>query len=102
MFEQGLFITAELRVKDDVSVDEAKVAIAQFCQGMNSEHGCSLAVAMQDNNDPRRFIFWERYDDQAAFDAHFNAKHTQAFIALGYTQLEQAFETHLMETGAGQ
>lgn len=102
MFEQGLFITAELRVKDEVSLDEAKSAVAQFCQGMNSEQGCSMAVAMQDNSDLRRFIFWERYDDQAAFDAHFNAKHTQDFIALGYTQLEQAFETHLMETGANQ
>ena len=30
----------------------------------------------------------------------FNAKHTQDFIALGYTQLEQAFETHLMEEEA--
>ncbi|MGR5063671.1 putative quinol monooxygenase [Photobacterium sp. DNB22_13_2] len=102
MFEQGLFITAELRVKDEVSLDEAKAAVAQFCHEMNSEQGCSLAVAMQDNSDPRRFIFWERYDDQSAFDAHFNAKHTQDFIALGYTQLEQAFETHLMEAEAGR
>ncbi|KHT65008.1 antibiotic biosynthesis monooxygenase [Photobacterium gaetbulicola] len=99
MFEQGLFITAELKVIDGISLEAAKAEIAKFCQGMNSEPGCSLAVATQDREDPRRFIFWERYDDQAAFEAHFNAKHTQDFIALGYTQLEQAFETHLMAAG---
>lgn len=102
MFEQGLFITAALRVNEGVSIEEAKEVIAQFCQDMNSEPGCSMAIAMQDNKDPQRFIFWERYDDQAAFDAHFQAKHTQDFIALGYTQLEQAFEASLMEVGAGQ
>ncbi|MBY5945071.1 putative quinol monooxygenase [Photobacterium rosenbergii] len=100
MFEQGLFITAALRVNEGISLEEAKVAVAQFCRDMNSEPGCSMAVAMQDTKEPRRFVFWERYDDQAAFDAHFQAKHTQEFIALGYTQLEQAFEANLMEAGA--
>ncbi|MDV5168117.1 putative quinol monooxygenase [Photobacterium rosenbergii] len=102
MFEQGLFITAALSVNEGVSLEEAKAAVEQFCRDMNSEPGCSMAVAMQDTKDARRFIFWERYDDNAAFDAHFQAKHTQDFIALGYTQLEQAFEASLMEAGEQQ
>ena len=102
MFEHGLFITAALTVNDGVPLEDAKTAVAQFCQDMNSEPGCSMAIAMQDNKDPRRFIFWERYNDQAAFDAHFQAKHTQDFIALGYTQLEHAFEADVMKMGEEQ
>ncbi|PSW18113.1 antibiotic biosynthesis monooxygenase [Photobacterium sanctipauli] len=102
MFEPGLFITAEIRVKAEVDLGEAKQAIAAFCQGMNSEPGCSMAVAHQDNSDPRRFILWERYDDEAAFQQHFNAAHTQHFIQLGITELVQAFETNLMNQGDTQ
>ncbi|UTV30831.1 putative quinol monooxygenase [Photobacterium atrarenae] len=94
MFEQGLFITAELRVHAAYDLDEAKAAIDVFCAGMNREPGCSFAMATQDRQDPRRFIFWERYDDQAAFEAHFHARHTQEFIGLGITELVRAFESH--------
>ncbi|MCW8328956.1 antibiotic biosynthesis monooxygenase [Photobacterium sp. SDRW27] len=96
MFEQGLFITAELRVKPDYNLEQAIVAIEAFCQGMNSEPGCSMAVPLQDKSDPYRFIFWERYDSQEAFDRHFHEKHTQHFIQLGVTDLVQAFETQLV------
>ncbi|MGF1680268.1 putative quinol monooxygenase [Photobacterium minamisatsumaniensis] len=99
MFEPGLFITAEIKVKPEIDLDIAKQAIAEFCCGMNSESGCSLAIAHQDMSDPRRFILWERYDDQAAFQQHFSAEHTQHFIGLGITDLVQAFETDLMTVG---
>lgn len=92
MLKQGLFITAELRVKADADLPIAIDAIQTFCTAMESESGCSMAVAFQDKQDPYRFIFWERYDDEAAFKQHFNAKHTQTFIELGFTDLVQAFE----------
>jgi len=95
MFEQGHFITAEIRIKPESDLNSALQAIEQFCQGMNSEPGCSMAFATQDKLDPRRFIFWERYEQKAAFEQHFLAAHTQAFIASGLTDLVQAFETQL-------
>lgn len=56
-----------------------------------------MALPLQDTKDPYRFIFWERYDDQEAFDKHFHEKHTQHFIGLGLTELVQAFEGQLIE-----
>ena len=99
MFKPGLFITAELRIKAESDLDTAISAINTFCEGMNSEPGCSMAVALQDKDDPRRFIFWERYENQQAFELHFNAKHTQEFIQLGLTDLVQAFESNLLTAG---
>ena len=96
MFKQGLFITAELRIKPDVDLDTAIAAIHSFCEDMNSEKGCSMAVPLQDRENPRRFIFWERYEDKAAFEQHFQAEHTQRFINSGLTDLVQAFETQLL------
>lgn len=96
IFHQGLFITAELHIKPDVDLDVALSAIHVFCEGMNSETGCSFATALQDQKDPRKIIFWERYDDQAAFEQHFNADHTQHFIKAGLTDLVQAFESKLL------
>ncbi|MBB1274090.1 putative quinol monooxygenase [Psychromonas sp. SR45-3] len=96
MFKQGLFITAELRIKTESDLDTAIAAIHTFCEGMNSEPGCSMAVALQDKDDPRRYLFWERYENQQAFEQHFNAKHTQTFIQSGLTELVQAFESKLL------
>ena len=99
MFQQGLFITAELRIKAESDLDTAISAIQSFCEGMNSEPGCSMAVALQDKDDPRRYIFWERYENQQAFEQHFNAEHTQMFIQSGLTDLVQAFESKLLTGG---
>lgn len=92
MLTQDHFITAELRVKANTDLPKAINAIHTFCEAMESETGCSMAVAFQDKHDPYRFIFWERYDNEAAFELHFSAKHTQTFIELGLTDLVQAFE----------
>lgn len=96
--QQGLFITAELHIKPDVDLDRAISSIHEFCEGMNSEPGCSFALALQDQKDPRKVIFWERYEDQAAFEQHFQANHTQHFINAGLTDLVQAFESQLLPT----
>lgn len=91
-----LSITAELKIKDTVALETGLLAIQQFCVDMNSEQGCFLAVAHQDNTDPRKVVLWEIYRDQAAFDAHFKAQHTQAFINSGLTELITAYETQPM------
>ncbi len=96
MFKQGLFITAELRIKPESDLNTAIAAIHSFCDAMNSEEGCSMAVPLQDNQDPRRYIFWERYESQEAFEQHFHAQHTQDFIQSGLTELVQSFETKLL------
>ena len=47
-----------------------------------AEPGCINYDFHQHNADPHRFVFYENFVDQAAFDAHFAEPHTQAWIAL--------------------
>jgi quinol monooxygenase YgiN len=94
---QGVFVTAEVHIKDEVELATGVAAINAFCAAMNSEPGCTLAMALQDPKAPKKFIFWERYNDDTAIHAHFSAPHTQAFIASGLTELKQAFQSQLVE-----
>ncbi|WP_445774029.1 putative quinol monooxygenase [Shewanella sp.] len=94
--QQGIFITAEIHIKDEVPLDQGVDAVRQFCVDMNNEPGCSLAIALQSKTNPKHFVFWERYDNQAAFDAHFSYEHTQAFIKSALTELQQAFDYQLL------
>lgn len=90
MFTQGHFVNAEIRIKEEVDINLALAAIEQFCADMNSEAGCSFAMALQDKQDPRRIILWERYEDEAASQRHFDEAHTQRFIHSGLTEFVQA------------
>lgn len=97
METSGHFITAEVYVNSQWSVEEAKEAIEAFCLAMRQEPGCTLAHAWQDNADARRFILWERYEDLAAHQQHFDFPHTQAFFKASWVKLIQAFETTLSD-----
>ncbi len=97
MFKQGHFVNAEIRIKDDVQINDALAAIHQFCLDMNSEAGCSFAMALQDKQDSRRIILWERYEDEAAAQRHFDEPHTQRFIHSGFTEFVGATLCQLPE-----
>jgi len=90
MFTQGHFVNAEIRIKEGVDINTALAAIEQFCADMNTEAGCSFAMALQDKQDARRIILWERYEDEAAAQRHFDEAHTQRFINAGLTEFIQA------------
>lgn len=44
------------------------------------EPGCLMYVGHQSIEDPRRFMFYEQYRDQAAFDAHRNAPYFKQYV----------------------
>ncbi|MDN3578734.1 putative quinol monooxygenase [Chitinimonas viridis] len=93
MFKSGYYITAELRLKHPGKLDEAKAALALLCQQSITEPGCSLFTAHHDAGQPNRFVLWERFDDEAAFKTHFDAPHTQHYIAQDLTEVVQYFQT---------
>lgn len=92
--QSRLSVTAEIQIKDNVTLEDGLLAIQQFCIDMNSEEGCLLAVAHQDTENPRKIKLWEIYQDAAAFQAHFDSAHTQAFFAKGITSLNWANESY--------
>lgn len=51
-------------------------------QTREAEPGCQQFDVCRDPADPARIFLYERYDDQAAIDAHLAAPHFRAFDAL--------------------
>jgi quinol monooxygenase YgiN len=45
-----------------------------------AEPGCLAYVAHQDVTDPRRFMFYEQYVDEAAFQAHTASDHYRRWV----------------------
>ena len=90
----GYFVTAKVLINPQWSAEEGKRALEEYCQVMQQqEAGCSYALALQDNAQPRCFILWERYDSQADYHQHFKQPHTCAFIKNSWISLVEVFET---------
>lgn len=90
----GHFVTAKVLINPQWSVEEGKRALEEYCQVMQQrEAGCSCALALQDNTQPRCFILWEHYESQADYQQHFMQPHTCAFIKASWVSLVEVFET---------
>ncbi len=88
-----IFVTAELKIKNNIERAAAIEAIEQFCRDMQSEPGCLQAIASYDQNQSDRVVLLEQYVNREAINQHFVMPHTQAFIERDITELVQAFET---------
>ena len=51
------------------------------------EPGCLMYVGHQSIQNPRRFMFYEQYKDQAALDAHRNAPYFKQYVTDGLALL---------------
>ncbi len=47
------------------------------------EPGCLMYVGHQSTEDPRKFMFYEQYKDQAALDAHRGAPYFKQYVSGG-------------------
>jgi quinol monooxygenase YgiN len=47
------------------------------------EPGCLIYVGHQSTENPRKFLFYEQYRDQAALDAHRNAAYFKQYVQGG-------------------
>jgi autoinducer 2-degrading protein len=81
-------ITAEYYAREGKD-DEVAAHMREMVAFSNSdqEPGCILYVVNRSTDDPRRFLLYEQYVDEAAFDAHtktplFNEKILGAVVPL--------------------
>ena len=51
------------------------------------EPGCRLYVGSQSNDDPRKFCFYEQYDDEAALQEHRAAPYFAEYVTDGFAPL---------------
>jgi (4S)-4-hydroxy-5-phosphonooxypentane-2,3-dione isomerase len=59
--------------------EEQRVAehLHALAEAARSEPGCELYEPCRDPDDPARFFIFERFADDAAFEAHTEAEHTR-------------------------
>lgn len=55
-------------------------AMREIVPASRAEPGCVAYIAHQDISDPRRFMFYEQYDDEAAFQAHTESDHFTRYV----------------------
>lgn len=96
MLENGYFVTAELKVKNGATISEANEALQKLCRETIKEAGCSLFILHKCVEDEQRFILWERFDNEAAFNQHFVEQHTLNYIDLDLTEIVQYFTTEIV------
>ena len=93
MFTSGYCVTAELKIKDETKIAEAKKALLELCVITRTEPGCRFFVLHQNLSNPMSLLLWECFDDEAALKAHFEYPHTKAYFARGLTEVLQNFKT---------
>jgi quinol monooxygenase YgiN len=91
----GYYITAELKAKHLDKLEATIDALKVLCEHTMAEPGCTMFTLHLDAKQPGRFVLWERFDDEAAFKAHFALAHTKDFVALDLTEIVQYFQTDL-------
>ena len=95
--KNGFFITAEIKVKDYSKIELAKKELLKLQQETLTEPGCDFFSIQQDNNEPSRFIMWERFNNENAFQKHFELKHTKDFVSKDLTEIVQYFQTNVID-----
>jgi quinol monooxygenase YgiN len=62
-------VVAKWYAKED-RIANVKEILQTMMTASRSEPGCKLYIANQGNDDPRRFLIYEQYRDEAAFKEH--------------------------------
>ncbi|MDX7998189.1 hypothetical protein FE394_02995 [Xenorhabdus sp. Reich] len=93
MYKNGYFVTAEIKAKENVDLDVVVKELKALQQKTLSEPGCEIFFIQQSRENPRSFIMWEKFIDNASLKKHFEYEHTQYYISLELTDIVQVFTT---------
>ncbi len=78
--------------------EKAKQYMRAMEERTRREPGCHQYIGHQAEDDPRRFLFYELYDDQAALDAHRASPHYAQYVTNGLLPLMETRITGLFHT----
>ncbi len=76
----ALVVNFTVRAGDE---QQTKELIRKMEEHTRREPGCRQYVGHQSQDDSRRFLFYELYDDQAALDAHRASPHYAQYVTNG-------------------
>ena len=67
--------------------EQARHLISKMQENTRREPGCRMYVGHQSCKDPRRFCFYEQYDNAEALDAHRSAPYFREYVTEGLEPL---------------
>ena len=74
-----IIVTGTLQARAD-TIDELRRASLEHVARSRAEPGCIEHGVAIDANDGLRLVFFERWEDRAALDAHFKVPASAAFV----------------------
>jgi quinol monooxygenase YgiN len=97
----GRAVTLSVRwVAKEGEKERVAALLRQLVPLSRSEPGCLQYDVHRVADEPRVFILWERYADEAALDAHTAAPHVQALVfEQALPLLEERVRTYLHPLG---
>ena len=70
--------------------EETKEYMRKMEERTRREPGCRLYIGSQSNENPRKFCFYEQYDDEAALQAHRAAPYFAEYVTNGFAPLMES------------
>jgi quinol monooxygenase YgiN len=74
-----IVLKVDMLVKPE-SEDKCKEYLRILQEHSRQEPGCLMYMGHQSTQEPRRFLIYEQYKDQAALDAHRNAPYFRQYV----------------------
>ncbi len=87
-----MLVNAVIYTFSSEHADDAAGMLAQLASLSRLEKGCHGFEAARSNDDPRVFVLFEQWTDQAALDAHYATDH---FIKLGANGIRPLAESRV-------
>jgi autoinducer 2-degrading protein len=78
--------------------DRVAEIIPELARASRQESGCELYIPCRDPEDPRSYVFFEQYRDNAAFEEHGASEHFQRLAAGELFGLMESRERAFYET----
>jgi quinol monooxygenase YgiN len=69
-----IVVIAKYRAAEGTAEDVA-AALKEYTPMTLAEEGCAMFTAQRTRDEPREFVLYEQYRDEAALDAHRNSPH---------------------------
>jgi quinol monooxygenase YgiN len=90
-------LVVRMRAKEGEEERAVELAL-ELAAASREEPGCEAYVPCRNLEDPRSFLFFERYRDKAAFEEHGASDHFQRLAPGGLFELMESRERTFYET----
>ena len=75
--------------------ERVRASLEKLIEPSRAEPGCRRYQPLRSIDDPRRFVIYEEYDDEAAYEAHSSSKHFRRYaVEEGIPLLESRERTY--------